>query len=102
MGTEVEPVARSADPQSTSLPNPGLNPGNTPAETRTPEPLPPAIPLPRDVAMVFEVSQDGKDVLIKLVDRQSDRVIRQIPPEEMRRIRAAMREMVGLLLDRKG
>jgi uncharacterized FlaG/YvyC family protein len=48
------------------------------------------------------VSKDGKDLVTKIVDRDHDRVLRTIPPEELQQIRTAMRDLVGLLVDRKG
>jgi len=55
-----------------------------------------------NVGLVFEVSQDGKDLVIKIVDRDHDRVLREIPPEELQHFRSAMRDLVGLLVDQKG
>jgi flagellar protein FlaG len=57
---------------------------------------------PEDVGLVFEVGQNGQDLVIKIVDRQSQRIIRQIPPEEIQRFRQAIRDLVGLLLDQTG
>jgi flagellar protein FlaG len=51
---------------------------------------------------VFELRADSRELVIKIVDRQNNRVIREIPPEEMQRLRAAMRGMAGLLLDHTG
>ncbi len=71
-------------------------------EVRAPQNRPiPSAPT-EDIGLVFEVGQGSGDLIIKIVDRESHRVIRQIPPEEVQRIRAAMREFVGLLMDRRG
>lgn len=96
MGTEVEGVGRTSAGVLRGMPAADRGPG-THAEPRVRAPA-----LPGEVGLVFEVSRDMKDLIIKIVDRQTDRVLRQIPPEEMQRIRAAMRELVGLLVDRIG
>ena len=61
-----------------------------------------AAPAQGNVGLVFEVSKDGKDLVIKIVDRDHDKVLREIPPEELQHFRSAMRDLVGLLVDRKG
>ncbi len=102
MGTEIEAIGRIAPVDPGGPRTPEWNPGGRLPEAPLPDP-PATAPRPSgDVGLVFEVSRDGKDLIIKIVDRQSDRVLRQIPPEEMQKIRAAMRELVGLLLDRRG
>ncbi len=102
MGTEIEAIGRIVPVDPGVARTPDWNPGARLPEAPRPD-APAAAPRPSgDVGLVFEVSRDGKDLIIKIVDRESDRVLRQIPPEEMQKIRAAMRELVGLLLDRKG
>jgi uncharacterized FlaG/YvyC family protein len=78
-------------------------------ETREAEAQPAEEPAPAktsvaqgNVGLVFEVSRDGRELVIKIVDREHDRVLRTIPPEEVQRIRTAMRDLVGLLVDRQG
>lgn len=58
-----------------------------------------------NVASVFNTSLDfsvdeatGKTV-IKVIDKETERIIRQIPPEEMLRLIIQMRDIMGLLLD---
>jgi hypothetical protein len=99
---EIEAIGAVASGEPGELRLPERNSGGRRAESpRAPSPPPPPMPL-GDVGLVFEVGGDVKDLIIKIVDRESQQVIRQIPPEEMQRIRAAMENMVGLLLDRTG
>jgi len=63
---------------------------------------PPAVaPLP-DVGLVFEISPESGDLVVKVVDRRGGRILRQIPPEEVQRFHSALRTLQGLLVDRKG
>ena len=53
-------------------------------------------------AINFDFDDKTGDVVVKIVDKNSQKVIRQIPPEEMLRIIARLRnysEEVGLLID---
>jgi len=53
-------------------------------------------------AINFDFDDNTGDVIVKIVDKNSQEVIRQIPPEEMLRIMARLRnysEEVGLLID---
>ena len=52
--------------------------------------------------VVFQVDAGSGDVVIQVVDKESDEVIRQIPPEEVVALRERMAEMRGLLFDREG
>jgi len=50
----------------------------------------------------FQIDPESEEPVFRVVDRQSGEVIRQLPPEDLLKIRAAFREVVrGLLLDRE-
>ena len=49
----------------------------------------------------FEVDQDSRQILIKVIDNETDKVIRVIPPEELQRLHSSIRETIGLLFDKK-
>jgi flagellar protein FlaG len=55
-----------------------------------------------DVGLVFEVNQESRELVIKIVNRETHQVIRQIPAEEVQRLRAAMQSLLGVVLDRTG
>lgn len=55
-----------------------------------------------EVGLVFEVDRESHELVIKIVDRETHKVLREIPPEEFQQLRAAMRSVVGALLDRTG
>lgn len=45
----------------------------------------------------FEVDRDLKEVTVRIVDPETNEVIRQIPSEELINIRKRMKELVGVL-----
>ncbi|WP_077001311.1 flagellar protein FlaG [Variovorax sp. KK3] len=53
----------------------------------------------RSVGLRFEVDQDIDKVIVKVVDRDSGELIRQIPTEEALRIAKVLGRTPGLLMD---
>lgn len=51
----------------------------------------------QNVGLTYVIDQATNSVIIKVIDRDTNEVLRQIPPEEIRRLRAAMRDLFGLL-----
>lgn len=47
----------------------------------------------------FRVDQDAGELLISVVDINTDKVVRQIPSEEMVKMSARMKELQGILLN---
>ena len=52
----------------------------------------------RSVGLQFEVDQDTDKLIVKVVDRASGEVIRQIPTEEVVRIAKVLGKVPGLLV----
>lgn len=50
----------------------------------------------------FNVDDKSGELIVTVVDRNTDEVIREIPPEEVRQLRARLSEMRGLLVNREG
>jgi flagellar protein FlaG len=50
-----------------------------------------------NVGVTYQVDRETNDVIIKVIDRETKEVLRQIPPEEMMRLRAAFRHVFGIL-----
>lgn len=48
----------------------------------------------------FKIHQATNQVVVKVVDKDSGEVIREIPPEQMLDMMARMRDAVGVLLDK--
>jgi flagellar protein FlaG len=47
----------------------------------------------------FEVDEDTKRVIVKVIDTRTDKVIKEIPPEQLVQLAAKIQEMIGLLVD---
>ena len=47
----------------------------------------------------FSVNRELNQVIVKVIDRSTDEVIREIPPEEIQRLEAKLKEAIGLLID---
>lgn len=107
-------VARGASAKDRGVPEGQADPaGGAPAtaqrETSTPEGSavpgagsPPLAAASFDVGVVFWVSPDSGELVVKIVDRQTHQVLRQIPPEEVQQFHSMIQKMRGVLLDRKG
>lgn len=52
--------------------------------------------------MEFQIHERTGRMLVKLVDNETDEVIREIPPEKMLNLIANIWEMVGILVDERG
>jgi flagellar protein FlaG len=49
----------------------------------------------------FSVDDKSNEVIVRIVDRDSGEVIRQIPPESIVRLRERMKDMSGLFVEKK-
>jgi flagellar protein FlaG len=47
----------------------------------------------------FNIDQNSEQVIVKVVDTETDKVIKEIPPEELQRLYSSMKEAIGLLID---
>jgi len=48
----------------------------------------------------FEIDQESRQILIKVIDNQTDKVIKVLPPEELQRLHSKIRETFGFLFDK--
>ncbi len=56
---------------------------------------------PSDIHISFSKDKDTNEIVIKIINSETNEVIRQIPPEELMRLKKRMEEIHGLLLNRK-
>lgn len=49
----------------------------------------------------FSVNREINRIVVKVIDAATDKVIKEIPPEEIQRLVARIRETIGLLVDEK-
>jgi hypothetical protein len=59
-------------------------------------------PAPDSVGLVFEVKPHSHEIVVKVVDRSTHKVIREIPPEEFQQMRSVMDDLVGMFVDHTG
>lgn len=50
-----------------------------------------------DVGIAYEINRETKQVIVKVIDKDTKEVLRQIPPEEMVKLSSALRHAFGLL-----
>ncbi|HOM01293.1 MAG TPA: flagellar protein FlaG [Acetivibrio sp.] len=50
----------------------------------------------------FSVHEKSKEIMVKVIDSETKEVIREIPPEKILDMVAAMLEMVGIIVDERG
>ena len=53
------------------------------------------------VRLNFEVREETGEVIVRVLDKETDEVVRQIPTEEVVKLRERMEELRGLLFDEK-
>ena len=72
-------------------------------EAREPAPLDDVVSGLNDLVhelhreLQFSIDEDSGDTVIKVIDRETDEVVRQIPPEEVLRLRKRLLEAAGVI-----
>ncbi len=49
----------------------------------------------------FVVDHKSQEVIVKVIDRNTDKVIKVLPPEELQRLHRKLKETIGLLFNEK-
>jgi len=47
----------------------------------------------------FVVDHHSNEVIVKVIDKETDKVIKELPPEELQRLHKNLKEAIGLLFD---
>ncbi|MBN1686942.1 MAG: flagellar protein FlaG, partial [Spirochaetales bacterium] len=47
----------------------------------------------------FSINEELDQVVVKVIDSKTDKVIKEIPPEVLQRLYVRIREAIGLLID---
>jgi flagellar protein FlaG len=47
----------------------------------------------------FSINRELDLVVVKVIDKETDKVIKELPPEEIQRLHVRIREAIGLLID---
>lgn len=48
----------------------------------------------------FVIDQESREITVKVIDRETDKVIKVLPPEELQRLDPKLRETLGFLFDK--
>jgi len=59
------------------------------------------VTLAFDKRLQFVVDHQSHEVTVKVIDPQTDKVIKVLPPEELQRMHRRLRETIGVLLDER-
>jgi len=54
-----------------------------------------------DIRLNYSVNQPTGDIVVTVIDGQSGKVIREIPPQELLALAESMKEFEGILLNKK-
>jgi len=49
----------------------------------------------------FQIHEDTEELMVQIIDVNTEEVIKELPPEEMLDLKARIHEMVGILIDEK-
>jgi hypothetical protein len=119
MSMKIPGIPGSGIPQDFSLPRMEGSPGTEPrADVRPGRPPVASKAVPGDdlrrAADVLEqtfrlfnkrlkisVNEEIDRVVVKVIDGNTDKIIKEIPPEELQRLIARIKETIGLLFDQK-
>ena len=80
-----------------SLPGTGRN--FTPQELRRAASDIQKVSLTFNHKLQFVVDQLSNEVIVKLIDKETDKVIKVLPPEELQRLHRKLRETIGFLFN---
>ena len=58
------------------------------------------IGLAFDRRLKFVIDEESREILIKVIDNETDKVIKVLPHEELQRLHSRIRETIGFLFDR--
>jgi len=47
----------------------------------------------------FVVDRSSNEIIVKVIDKDTDKVLKEIPPEELQRLHENLKEAIGLLFD---
>ncbi|MCL2243863.1 MAG: flagellar protein FlaG [Treponema sp.] len=49
----------------------------------------------------FVVDHNSNEVIVKVIDKETDKVIKELPPEELQRLHHNLRDTIGFLFDER-
>ena len=49
----------------------------------------------------YSINRETDEVIVRVVDKSTNKVIKEIPPESLQRLQERLKEQIGLLIDEK-
>jgi uncharacterized FlaG/YvyC family protein len=53
----------------------------------------------KNIALHYSIDEGTGDIVVKVIEKGSEKVIRQIPSEEVLRLRSRIKELLGVIFD---
>ena len=92
------PIERGEAVENAEVPLPGTQKTRTPDLKQVTAELE-QISLAFDRRLKFVIDNDSREIIIKVIDNETDKVIKELPPEELRRLHDRISETIGFLFD---
>ena len=116
MSMEIAGIVRQVGGQSTRQPRdvpnlrkaPKPRPQRPTQQVKIKKPNIDVAELAEDLALVteafhrrlkFSINRELNTVVVKVIDTKTDKVIKELPPEQIQRLHIRIREAIGLLID---
>jgi flagellar protein FlaG len=87
--------------QKAAAVSPSMLPGNDTAELRSQAADMEQISMALNRKLKFTVDHQSHEVTVKVIDPETDKVIRILPPEELQRLHSKIQETIGFLFDER-
>jgi flagellar protein FlaG len=84
-----------------SLPGNGLSEGEVPLDLNAAVADIERVSLAFNKKLQFVVDHQSHEVIVKVIDGETDKVIKVLPPEELQRLHNKIKETIGFLFDEK-
>jgi flagellar protein FlaG len=96
---DAETKAKAIEKFEASLP--GNHPSREHTDIRTLTADLEHISLAFNKKLKFVVDHESREVIVKVIDSQTDKVIKVLPPEELQRLHDRIKETIGFLFDER-
>ena len=84
---------------ASTLPN-RSNPVSKPVDIKTTAQELEHVSLAFNRRLKFIVDHESNQIIVKVIDNETDKVIKVLPPEELQRLHSRIRETIGFLFDK--
>jgi flagellar protein FlaG len=84
-----------------ALPGNGVSPEKAPADIGPVVADLERVTLAFNRKLKFEVDHESHEVTVKVIDGETDKVIKVLPPEELQRLHDSIKETIGFLFDER-